>query len=81
MKLAELKSVCSDSPYSLVLSTLNAIPELAGTQDTGFAWSVYTGDLVSHDPENELSRWEYSSPSYICIADVMIAEISQCILR
>lgn len=29
---------------------------LTGTQNTGFAWTVYTGDLVSHDPENELSR-------------------------
>ena len=29
---------------------------LTGTQDTGFNFSIYTGDLVSHDPDNELSR-------------------------
>lgn len=29
---------------------------LAGTVDTGFDFMVYTGDLVSHDPDNELSR-------------------------
>jgi sphingomyelin phosphodiesterase len=49
-------SVPSDSPYALVLSALEAIPALSGTKDTGFAWTVYTGDLVSHDPENQLSR-------------------------
>jgi hypothetical protein len=49
-------SFLCDSPFSLVLSALEAIPTLAGTQDTGFAWAVYTGDLVSHDPDNQLSR-------------------------
>jgi predicted phosphodiesterase len=38
------------------MSALAAIPPLAGTQSTGFAWTLYTGDLVSHDPENQLSR-------------------------
>ncbi|PPQ64241.1 hypothetical protein CVT24_008644 [Panaeolus cyanescens] len=45
-----------DSPLSLVMSGLQAIPPLTGTLDTGFAWSIYTGDLVSHDPDNQLSR-------------------------
>jgi hypothetical protein len=47
----------SDSPYALVMAAFEAIPALAGTQDTGFAWTVYTGDLVSHDPDNQLSRY------------------------
>ncbi|KAF8079019.1 Metallo-dependent phosphatase-like protein [Lyophyllum atratum] len=45
-----------DTPLSLAMSALQAIPALTDTKDTGFAWTVYTGDLVSHDPENQLSR-------------------------
>ncbi|KZP10094.1 sphingomyelin phosphodiesterase [Athelia psychrophila] len=45
-----------DSPISLITSALASIPELAGTKESGFAWTVYTGDLVAHDPENQLSR-------------------------
>ncbi|KAJ7597385.1 Metallo-dependent phosphatase-like protein [Mycena floridula] len=42
-----------DSPLALVVSALQAIPSLAGgTPD----WTIYTGDLVSHDSDNELSR-------------------------
>lgn len=43
-------------PYSLALSALQAIPKLAGTQITGFDFTILTGDLVSHDAENQLSR-------------------------
>jgi sphingomyelin phosphodiesterase len=46
----------SDSPFSLAASVLEAIPVLTGTEHTGFAWTIYTGDLVSHDSENQLSR-------------------------
>ena len=46
----------SDTPFSLAAATLEAIPVLTGTENTGFAWTIFTGDLVSHDPENELSR-------------------------
>ena len=46
----------SDTPFSLAAAVLEAIPVVTGTSDTGFAWSIYTGDLVSHDPENQLSR-------------------------
>jgi len=46
----------SDTPMSLALSALEAIPELTGTKGDGFAWTLYTGDLVSHDAENQLSR-------------------------
>ena len=50
--------LASDTPYSLALAALQAIPVLSGTK-TGFAWTVYTGDLVSHDPDNQLSRYVF----------------------
>ena len=46
----------SDSPFALVAAGFEAIPVLTGTQETGFAFTLYTGDLVSHDAENQLSR-------------------------
>ena len=46
----------SDTPFSLAAAVFQAIPVLAGTQDTGFDFSIYTGDLVSHDPDNEIDR-------------------------
>jgi sphingomyelin phosphodiesterase len=39
-----------------MLSAMQAIPKLAGTEKTGFDYSILTGDLVSHDPDNQLSR-------------------------
>lgn len=42
---------------ALGMAALQAIPALTDTQDTGFAWTIYTGDLVSHDSENQLSRY------------------------
>ncbi|KAH9178518.1 Metallo-dependent phosphatase [Lactarius sanguifluus] len=45
-----------DTPFSLAAAALEAIPVLTGTEKTGFAWTLYTGDLVSHDLENQLSR-------------------------
>ncbi|KAJ3988481.1 sphingomyelin phosphodiesterase [Lentinula detonsa] len=45
-----------DSPYALVLSALEAIPVLTDTKDADFDFMLFTGDLVSHDPENENSR-------------------------
>ncbi|KAJ8084601.1 hypothetical protein PM082_003374 [Marasmius tenuissimus] len=45
-----------DTPFSLVMAAMEAIPLLTGTQGSGFAWTVYTGDMVSHDPDNQLSR-------------------------
>jgi sphingomyelin phosphodiesterase len=50
------RDVDSDTPFSLAAAVLEAIPVLTGTEQTGFAWTIYTGDLVSHDPENQLSR-------------------------
>ncbi|KAG6867077.1 hypothetical protein C0993_007005 [Termitomyces sp. T159_Od127] len=45
-----------DTPMALSMAALQAIPALTDTKDTGFAWTIYTGDLVSHDRENQLSR-------------------------
>ncbi|KAJ3761911.1 sphingomyelin phosphodiesterase [Lentinula raphanica] len=44
-----------DSPYALILAALEAIPVLTDTKDAEFDFMLFTGDLVSHDPENELS--------------------------
>jgi predicted phosphodiesterase len=56
--------VLSDSPLALAMSALEAIPALTGTNGTGFAWTIYTGDLVSHDSENQLSRCVPVFPLY-----------------
>lgn len=46
-----------DTPFDLGLAALQAIGPLTGTsKDNPLAWTVYTGDLVSHDPQNQLSR-------------------------
>ncbi|KAI0273987.1 Metallo-dependent phosphatase [Russula aff. rugulosa BPL654] len=45
-----------DTPFSLAAAVLETIPVLTGTENMGFGWTIYTGDLVSHDPENQLSR-------------------------
>ena len=53
----------SDTPYALALAALESIPALTNTQSTGFAWTLYTGDLVSHDSDNQLSRFVLSPSS------------------
>ncbi|KAJ7757507.1 sphingomyelin phosphodiesterase [Mycena metata] len=45
-----------DTPMALGAAAVQAIPVLTGTEGTGFSFTVYTGDLVSHDPDNQLSR-------------------------
>ncbi|EJU00868.1 hypothetical protein DACRYDRAFT_116765 [Dacryopinax primogenitus] len=45
-----------DTPYDLALAALQAIPAVTGTEGSGFDFTIFTGDLVSHDPENELSQ-------------------------
>ena len=46
-----------DTPYYLGLAALQSIGPLTGTtKDSPFAWTIYTGDLVSHDSQNQLSR-------------------------
>ncbi|KAF5392498.1 hypothetical protein D9757_002323 [Collybiopsis confluens] len=53
-------SISSDVPYSLALAAVEAIPVLANTKESGFDFMVYTGDLVSHDSENQLDYVEYT---------------------
>jgi 3',5'-cyclic AMP phosphodiesterase CpdA len=46
-----------DIPYYLGLAALQSIGPLTGTDKRHpFGWSIYTGDLVSHESQNELSR-------------------------
>ncbi|EKG18441.1 Metallo-dependent phosphatase [Macrophomina phaseolina MS6] len=55
-----------DTPYNLGLAALQAVGPLTGTgKDEPLAWTVYTGDLVSHDPQSQLSRayTEYAETS------------------
>lgn len=55
-----------DTPYDLGLAALQAIGPLTGTsKENPLAWTTYTGDLVSHDPQTQLSRayTEYAEDS------------------
>lgn len=55
-----------DTPYYLGLAALQAIAPLTGTSGPdSVAWTIYTGDLVSHDSQNQLSRayTEYAETS------------------
>ncbi|KIX06248.1 uncharacterized protein Z518_04223 [Rhinocladiella mackenziei CBS 650.93] len=51
-----------DSPLFLLTSVLESVAPLTGTthhqksDDDRLAWGLYTGDLVSHEGQNELSR-------------------------
>lgn len=49
-----------DTPYDLGLAVLQAIGPLTGTgkgkNDEHLAWTLYTGDLVSHDPAPQISK-------------------------
>ncbi|KAJ7762416.1 Metallo-dependent phosphatase [Mycena maculata] len=58
-----------DTPMALGLSAVQAIPPLTGTEETGFDFTVYTGDLVSHDPDNQLSR------DYIEYAETLLYDL------
>ena len=63
-----------DSPYDLIGGALQAIAPLTGlSSQEAFGWSIYTGDLVSHDsPATEIDRKyvEYTEKSlYQMIAD------------
>ncbi|EPT05669.1 hypothetical protein FOMPIDRAFT_1110912 [Fomitopsis schrenkii] len=63
-------SYLCDAPLSLVTATLQSIPVLAGTEDSSFDWTIYTGDLLSHDPFNELSR-EYTLYTETLVYDLL----------
>ncbi|KAF7190314.1 Sphingomyelin phosphodiesterase 2 [Pseudocercospora fuligena] len=60
-----------DTPYDLGLAALQAVGPLTGTsKQNPLAWTIYTGDLVSHDPQTELSR-AYTEYAEISIYDYM----------
>lgn len=40
-----------------MLAAMQAIPALTGTDGTGFNFSIFTGDLTAHDPDNQYSRF------------------------
>ncbi|KAJ5540299.1 hypothetical protein N7513_008631 [Penicillium frequentans] len=58
-----------DTPYDLGLAALQAVGPLTGTGkdhcDENLAWTIYTGDLQSHDPELQISHeyLEYTETS------------------
>ena len=59
-----------DTPYYLGLAALQAIAPLTGTSgNASAAWTIYTGDLVSHDSQNQLSR------AYTEYAEVSVYEL------
>ena len=61
-----------DSPYYLGLATLQAIAPLTGTgphDKSSIAWTIYTGDLVSHDSQNQLSR-AYTEYAEVSVYDL-----------
>ncbi|KAF5312831.1 hypothetical protein D9619_002710 [Psilocybe cf. subviscida] len=58
-----------DTPLSLGVSALEAIPALTGTSKTGFDFTVYTGDLVSHDNDKQLGR------SYIEYTETIVYDL------
>lgn len=39
-----------------MVSAMQAIPPLTGTEASGFNFSIFTGDLTSHDTDNQYSR-------------------------
>ena len=47
-----------DSPYDLCLAALQAVGPLTGTGGSkgSLGWTLYTGDLASHDQQNQLSQ-------------------------
>ncbi|KIY73533.1 Metallo-dependent phosphatase [Cylindrobasidium torrendii FP15055 ss-10] len=63
-----------DSPYALVGAALQAIPTVTETDNDGFSWAIVTGDLVSHDKDNELSR------DYIKYTEVAVFELLKTIV-
>lgn len=46
----------SDPPFALISAVLEAIPPLTATVNTGFNFTLFTGDMVAHDPDYQQSR-------------------------
>ncbi|KAG2753989.1 Metallo-dependent phosphatase [Suillus brevipes Sb2] len=45
-----------DVPLDLLVAAMEAIGPLTGTEQSGFDFTIYTGDLTAHDPDNSYSR-------------------------
>ncbi|KAF9222287.1 sphingomyelin phosphodiesterase [Gyrodon lividus] len=59
-------SFLCDTPISLMLAAMQAIPAVTETEGTGFNFSLFTGDLTSHDPDNQYSR------AYVEYAEIIV---------
>ncbi|KAI6111616.1 sphingomyelin phosphodiesterase [Pisolithus croceorrhizus] len=59
-------SYLCDTPMSLMLAAMQAIPVLTETEGTGFNFSLFTGDLTAHDPDNQYSRAFVEQAQEIC---------------
>ncbi|KAF9062914.1 sphingomyelin phosphodiesterase [Rhodocollybia butyracea] len=62
-------SYLCDTPYALGLAALEVIPVLANTKDAPFDFMIFTGDLVSHDSDFQLSR------EYVEYAEVVLYDL------
>ncbi|KAG1879787.1 sphingomyelin phosphodiesterase [Suillus subluteus] len=53
---ARFGSYWCDSPLDLMAAAMEAIGPLTGTEQSGFNFSIFTGDLTAHDSDNQYSR-------------------------
>jgi len=42
-------------------AAMQAIGPITGTEGSGFNFSLFTGDLTAHDPDNQYSRFVFSN--------------------
>lgn len=59
-----------DAPYALIAAVLEAIPPLTGSEATGFNFTLFTGDMLAHDPEYQQSR-AYNEYSEVVLFDLI----------
>lgn len=58
-----------DPPFALISAVLEAIPPLTATVNTGFNFTLFTGDMVAHDPDYQQSR-AYNEYSEVVLFDL-----------
>lgn len=59
-----------DAPYALIAAVLEAIPPLTGSEATGFNFTLFTGDMLAHDPDYQQSR-AYNEYSEVVLFDLI----------
>ena len=69
-----LTSQYSDTNYALVGALMDAVPVLTNTEEENFLFSIFTGDLVAHDPDNEQSRDYVLYSEVRCFFKFLIAD-------